>query len=153
MENEMLIPVTLTGIFTALAVLGVLRRNPLFVRLGYFLFGGMIVTFNVLGLLAGEVVHEGGIMEIMSIGIFLCQTIIAYPVVPADVDFNHPAIKTMGLRITMTLMIINATAVWLVLSMPEAPPAIVAAFHGILALIMGMRLVMIATGQNPPVHK
>ena len=50
MENEMLIPMALAGIFTALAVLGVLRRNPLFVRLGFFLFGGMIVTFNTLGL-------------------------------------------------------------------------------------------------------
>ena len=51
----MLIPMALAGMFTALAVLGVLRRNPLFVRLGFFLFGGMIVTFNTLGLLAGEV--------------------------------------------------------------------------------------------------
>ena len=152
MENEMLIPMALAGIFTALAVFGVVRRNPLFVRLGYFLFGGMIVTFNALGLLAGEVMYEGGVMEIMSIGIFLCQTIIAYPVVPDDVDFNHPAIKTMGLRITLTLLIINATAVWMVLSMPEFPQ-IAGLFHGILALIMGMRLVMIATGQNPPVHK
>ena len=152
MENEMLIPVALAGLFTALSVLGVFRRNPFFVRLGLFLFGGMIVTFNVLGLLAGEVMHEGGAVEIMSIGIFLCQTIIAYPVVPAEVDFDNPAIKTMGMRITMTLMIINATAVWLVLSTPAAP-AIAGLFHGILALIMGMRLVMIATGQNPPVHK
>ena len=55
MENEMLIPMALAGMFTALSVLGVLRRNPLFVRLGLFLFGGMIVTFNTLGLLAGEV--------------------------------------------------------------------------------------------------
>ena len=141
MENEMLIPMALAGIFTALAVLGVLRRNPLFVRLGFFLFGGMIVTFNTLGLLAGEVMYEGGLVEIMSIGIFLCQTIIAYPVVPADVDFNHPAIKTMGL-----------IAGWLILAMPEFPQ-IAALFHGILALIMGMRLAMIATGQNPPVHK
>ena len=117
MENEMLIPMALAGIFTALAVLGVLRRNPLFVRLGFFLFGGMIVTFNTLGLLAGEVMYEGGLVEIMSIGIFLCQTIIAYPVVPADVDFNHPAIKTMGLRITLTLFIINATAVWMILAL------------------------------------
>jgi hypothetical protein len=67
-------------------------------------------------------------------------------------DFNDPAIKTMGLRITMTLMIINATATWMILAMPEFPP-IAALFHGILALIMGMRMVMIATGQNPPVHK
>ena len=117
MENEMLIPMALAGMFTALAVLGVLRRNPLFVRLGFFLFGGMIVTFNTLGLLAGEVMYEGGLIEIMSIGIFLCQTIIAYPVVPADVDFNHPAIKTMGLRITLTLFIINATAVWMILAL------------------------------------
>ena len=107
---------------------------------------------HTLGLLAGEVMYEGGLVEIMSIGIFLCQTIIAYPVVPADVDFNHPAIKTMGLRITSTLFIINATAVWMILAMPEFPQ-IAALFHGILALIMGMRLVMIATGQNPPVHK
>jgi hypothetical protein len=152
MENEMLIPMALAGIFTALAVLGVLRRNPLFVRIGFFLFGGMIVTFNSLGLLAGEVMYEGGLVEIMSIGIFLCQTIIAYPLVPADVDFNHPAIKTMGLRITLTLFIINATAVWMILAMPEFPQ-IAALFHGILALIMGMRIAMIATGQNPPVHK
>ena len=151
MENEMLIPMALAGIFTALAVLGVLRRNPLFVRLGFFLFGGMIVTFNTLRLF-GPVMYEGGLVEIMSIGIFLCQTIIAYPVVPADVDFNHPAIKTMGLRITLTLFIINATAVWMILAMPEFPQ-IAALFHGILALIMGMRLTMIATGQNPPVHK
>ena len=152
MENEMLIPMALAGIFTALAVLGVLRRNPLFVRLGFFLFGGMIVTFNTLGLLAGEVMYEGGLVEIMSIGIFLCQTIIAYPAVPADVDFNHPAIKTMGLCITLTLFIINATAVWMILAMPDFPQ-IAALFHGILALIMGMRMVMIATGQNPAVHK
>ena len=152
MENEMLIPMALAGMFTALAVLGVLRRNPLFVRLGFFLFGGMIVTFNTLGLLAGEVMYEGGLVEIMSIGIFLCQTIIAYPVVPADVDFNHPAIKTMGLRITSTLFIINATAVWMILAMPEFPQ-IAARFHGNLVLIMAMRLAMIATGQNPPVHK
>ena len=152
MENEMLIPMALAGMFTALAVLGVLRRTPLFVRLGFFLFGGMIVTFNTLGLLAGEVMYEGGLVEIMSIGIFLCQTIIAYPVVPADVDFNHPAIKTMGLRITSTLFIINATAVWMILARPECPQ-IAALFLGILARIMGMRIAMIATGQNPPVHK
>ena len=57
-----------------------------------------------------------------------------------------------GLRITLTLFIINATAVWMILAMPEFPQ-IAGLFHGILALIMGMRLVMIATGQNPPVHK
>ena len=34
---------------------------------GYFLFGGMVMTFNLLGLAAGE----GGMAEIMSVGMFL----------------------------------------------------------------------------------
>ena len=72
----MLIPVILAGTFTALSVFGVIRRNPLLVRLGYFLFGGMIVTFNLMGYMAGEVMYDGGLVEIMSIGICLCQTII-----------------------------------------------------------------------------
>ena len=148
MENEMLIPVILAGLFTALSVFGVVRRNPLFVRLGYFLFGGMVVTFNLLGYMSGEVMYEGGLVEIMSIGIFLCQTIIAYPVVPDDVDFHHPAVKTMALRITLTLFIVNSTSVWLILAMPEFPQ-LLALFHGILAVIMGMRMAMIASGQNP----
>lgn len=152
MENEMLIPVILAGLFTALSVFGVVRRNPLFVRLGYFLFGGMVVTFNLLGYMSGEVMYEGGMVEIMSIGIFLCQTIIAYPVVPGDVDFHHPAVKTMALRITLTLFIINATSVWLILAMPEFPQ-LLALFHGILAVIMGMRMAMIASGQNPSTNK
>lgn len=148
MEDEMLIPVILAGFFTALSVFGVVRRNPLFVRLGYFLFGGMVVTFNLLGYMSGEVMYEGGLVEIMSIGIFLCQTIIAYPVVPGEVDFHHPAVKTMALRITLTLFIVNATSVWLILAMPEFPQ-LLALFHGVLALIMGMRMAMIASGQNP----
>ena len=148
----MLIPVILAGLFTALSVFGVVRRNPLFVRLGYFLFGGMVVTFNLLGYMSGEVMYEGGLVEIMSIGIFLCQTIIAYPVVPGDVDFHHPAVKTMALRITLTLFIINATSGWLILAMPEFPQ-LLALFHGILAVIMGMRMAMIASGQNPSTNK
>lgn len=92
--------------------------------------------------------YEGGLVEIMSIGIFLCQTIIAYPVVPGEVDFNHPAVKTMALRITLTLFIVNATSVWLILAMPEFPQ-LLALFHGVLAVIMGMRMAMIASGQNP----
>jgi len=152
MENEMLIPVILAGTFTALSVFGVVRRNPLLVRLGYFLFGGMIVTFNLMGYMAGEVMYEGGLVEIMSIGIFLCQTIIMYPVVPSDVNFNDTAIKTMALRITTTIFIINATSVWLVLSMP-AFPQLLGLFHGILAVIMLMRIAMVASGQNPPTNK
>ena len=152
MENEMLVPVILAGTFTALSVLGVIRRHPLLVRLGYFLFGGMIVTFNLLGYMTGEVTSEGGLLEIMSIGIFLCQTIITYPVVPSEVDFTQPAIKTMALRITLTLFIINATSVWLILVTPDFPQ-ILALFHGILAVIMGMRMAMIASGQNPPTNK
>ena len=152
MENEMLIPVILASTFTALSVFGVVRRSPFFVRLGYFLFGGMIFTFNLLGYMAGDWTCKGGMVEIITIGMFLAQTIIAYPVVPSDVDFNHPAIKTMALRITLTLFIINATSTWLILAMPEFPQ-VLALLHGIMAAIMGMRLAMIATGQNPPTNK
>ena len=54
MENEMLIPVILAGVFTAMAVLGVATKKGFYARLGYFLFGGMVMTFNLLGLAAGE---------------------------------------------------------------------------------------------------
>ena len=60
--------------------------------------------------------------------------------------------KTMALRITTTIFIINATSVWLVLSMP-AFPQLLGLFHGILAVIMLMRIAMVASGQNPPTNK
>lgn len=141
MENEMLIPVILAGVFTAMAVLGVATKKGFYVRLGYFLFGGMVMTFNLLGLAAGE----GGLVEIMSVGIFACQTIIMYPWVPEEIDFSHEAIRTLALRLTATVFIINATATWLILTMPDFPQ-LLAVFHGILAIIMLMRIAMILKG-------
>ncbi|MGB1480047.1 MAG: hypothetical protein ACPG66_01600 [Flavobacteriales bacterium] len=141
MENEMLIPVILAGVFTAMAVLGVAIKKGFYARLGYFLFGGMVMTFNLLGLAAGE----GGMVEIMSIGMFACQTIIMYPWVPEEVDFSHEAIRTLALRLTTTVFIINATATWLILTMPDFPQ-LLAGFHGILAIIMLMRIAMILKG-------
>ena len=64
MENEMLIPVILAGVFTAMAMAGVATQKGFYVRLGYFLFGGMVMTFNLLGLASGE----GGMVEVMSVG-------------------------------------------------------------------------------------
>ena len=58
------------------------------------------MTFNLLGLASGE----GGMAEIMSIGMFACQTIIMYPKVPEEVDFSHEAIKTLALRLTITVL-------------------------------------------------
>ena len=125
MENEMLIPVVLAGIFTLLAVVGVATKRA--VRpLGLFLFGGMVMTFNLLGMLSGE----GGALEIISIGMFACQTILMYPVVPDEVNFSDEAVKTLALRVTTTVLLINATAVWLVLAV-EGLPQILAVFHGI----------------------
>ena len=141
MENEMLIPVILAGVFTAMAVVGVATKKGFYARLGYFLFGGMVMTFNLLGLAAGE----GGMAEIMSIGMFACQTIIMYPWVPEEVDFSHEAIRTLALRLTTTVFIINATATWLILTMPDFPQ-LLAVFHGILAIIMLMRIAMILRG-------
>ena len=141
MENEMLIPVILAGVFTAMAVVGVATKKGFYARLGYFLFGGMVMTFNLLGLAAGE----GGMAEIMSIGMFACQTIIMYPWVPEEVDFSHEAIRTLALRLTATVFIINATATWLILTMPDFPQ-LLAVFHGILAIIMLMRIAMILKG-------
>ena len=135
MENEMLIPVVLAGIFTLLAVVGVATKKGLYARLGYFLFGGMVMTFNLLGMLSGE----GGALEIISIGMFACQTILMYPVVPEEVNFSDEAVKTLALRVTTTVLLINATAVWLL-------PQILAVFHGILAVIMLMRIGMITKG-------
>ena len=137
----MLIPVILAGVFTAMAVFGVATKKGFYARLGYFLFGGMVMTFNLLGLAAGE----GGMAEIMSIGMFACQTIIMYPWVPEEVDFSHEAIRTLALRLTTTVFIINATATWLILTMPDFPQ-LLAFFHGILAIIMLMRIAMVLKG-------
>ena len=71
MENEMLIPVVLPA-FSRCSLLLAWRRKRLYARLGYFLFGGMVMTFNLLGMLSGE----GGALEIISIGMFACQTIL-----------------------------------------------------------------------------
>ena len=55
------------------------------------------------------------------------------------------AIKTLALRLTITVFIINATATWLITTMPDFPQ-ILAVFHGILAIIMLMRVGMILKG-------
>ncbi|MBN30961.1 MAG: hypothetical protein CL845_03065 [Crocinitomicaceae bacterium] len=141
MENEMLMPVILAGIFTLLAVLGVVMKKGLYARLGFFLFGGMVMTFNLLAMLSGE----GGALEIVSVGMFACQTILMYPIVPEEVNFSDEAVKTLALRVTTTVMLINATAVWLVLAVGDLPQ-ILAVFHGILSIIMAMRLGMITKG-------
>ena len=73
-----------------MAVFGVATKKGFYARVGYFLFGGMVMTFNLLGLAAGE----GGMAEIMSVGMFACQTIIMYPWVPEEVDFSHEALRT-----------------------------------------------------------
>jgi hypothetical protein len=101
----------------------------------------MVMTFNLLGMLSGE----GGALEIISIGMFACQTILMYPVVPEEVNFSDEAVKTLALRVTTTVLLINATAVWLVLAV-EGLPQILAVFHGILAVIMLMRIGMITKG-------
>jgi cytochrome c biogenesis protein CcdA len=55
------------------------------------------------------------------------------------------AIRTLALRLTTTVFIINATATWLILTMPDFPQ-LLAVFHGILAIIMLMRIAMILKG-------
>ena len=60
MENEMLIPVILAGVFTAMAVVGVATKKGFYARPDTFLRHGDV--FN-LRLAAGE----GGMAEIMSI--------------------------------------------------------------------------------------
>ena len=136
----MLIPVILAGVFTAMALVGVATKKGFYARLGYFLFGGMVMTFNLLGLAAGE----GGMAEIMSIGMFACQTIIMYPWVPEEVDFSHEAIRTLALRLTTTVFIIHHCN-GLILTMPDFPQ-LLAFFHGILAIIMLMRIAMVLKG-------
>ena len=56
----MLIPVCLLGSY-AMAV--TLATKKFYARVGYFLFWGMVMTFNLLGLAAGE----GGMAEIVSV--------------------------------------------------------------------------------------
>ena len=52
---------------------------------------------------------------------------------------------TIALRLSTTVLLINSTAVWLVLA-AEGLPQILAVFHGILAVIMPMRIAMITKG-------
>ena len=59
-------------------------------------------------------------------------------------EVTFKAVKTLAL-VTTTMLLINATAVWLVLAV-EGLPQILAVFHGILAVIMLMRIGMITKG-------
>ena len=52
------------------------------------------MTFNLLGMLSGV----GGALEIISIGMFACQTILMYPVVLDEVNFSDEAVKTSSAR-------------------------------------------------------
>ena len=130
MENEMLIPWHLgIGTFTALCRS---RRPPaqssLFVRLGFFLFGGMICHLQPAGSpWLAKCTCEGGLVEIISIGIFLCSDHHRLSGGAPRRGLQPPRHQDHGtLRITLTLIIINATATWLILAMPEFPPGIAA---------------------------
>ena len=68
-----------------------------------------------------------------------------YPWIPEEIDFSHQAIRTLALRLTITVFIINATATWLILTMPDFPQ-LLAGFHGILSIIMLMRIAMVLKG-------
>ena len=61
----------------------------------------------------------------------------------AALEAIAPALEAIAPH--LTVLLINATAVWLVLAV-EGLPQILAVFHGILAVIMLMRIGMITKG-------
>ena len=59
--------------------------------------------------------------------------------------FSHEAIRTLALRLTTTIFILNETATLLIPTMPENLQ-LLAFLHGILSIIMIVRIAMILKG-------
>ena len=145
MENEFLLPGVLAGIFTALCVLGMIRRNAQYMRFGLFLFALLVIIFNAMTLFSGEGASENGSVELLSIALFLVQAIVAFPKYP-EMNFEDAGVQALGLRMAGIILTINAMSVALILQIPEMP-VLLAIYHGIIALISLLRILMMLKGQ------
>lgn len=128
MEQELLVPIVVVGLCTALSIVGVIKKNPKLVRLGLFIVSVVVMAVHFASYLGAQ----GTTVELLVAGLFLIQGIIAFPKGP-EFDESNKLAQSLRLRTALVIFVVNTLAVVHVLTTELSP--VIAAFHAVYMLI------------------
>ena len=130
--NELLIPTILGGICVAISVYGLaIAKDRKYALGGLFLYSLIPIS------------HRTGIFlenpedyfSLITAVIFICKAIISIPVGGFLSPNKDSVQKTWSLKVQLTILVINSTFAFLILSDPMVP-TIIGTYHAIYALMM-----------------
>ena len=130
--NELLIPTILGGICVAISVYGLaIAKDRKYALGGLFLYSIIPISHRV-GIFLE---NPEDYFSLVTAIIFICQAIISIPV-GGFLSPNKDSIqKTWSLKVQITILVINSTFAFLILSDPMVP-TLIGVYHGIYALMM-----------------
>ena len=141
-NNDLLIPSVLGGIFLAISVYGlVIAKDRKYALGGLFLFSLLPIGHRTMLLIS----NPEDIFSFVCIVIFLCQAIIAIPI-GGFLNANESIQKTWSLKVQLTILVINASFAFLVLSDPLLPN-ILGIYHAVYAFMMVVAISKLLAGK------
>ena len=130
--NELLIPIILGGICVAISVYGLAIAKDRFYALGgLFLYSFIPISHRLMIYME----NPEDYMSYVSIVIFLCQAILAFPRGGFLSPNSDSTQKTWSLKVQSIILVINAAFALLILRDPIVP-TILGVYHAIYALMM-----------------
>lgn len=140
--------IIIAAIPTALALFGVIRRNRMLLLLGYFIYALIVIPNELMTYMAnGEMAHLGYAF------LWTLQAILAFP---DRLNFDGTKVfKFFGIKALLSLSAVNVFGVLLIQAMPasleltETTKTIVQIYHGILALLPILGVILMTTDRIP----
>jgi len=131
-NNELLIPQILGGLFVAISVYGLLiAKDRKYALGGIFLFSLLPIAHNSMMFLE----NTEDYLSFFSIILFTCQAIIAIPIGGFLSPNKDSVQKTWSLKVQLTILVINASCAFLILTDPIVP-TLLGVYHAIYAFMM-----------------
>ncbi|MAD59596.1 MAG: hypothetical protein CMB81_04605 [Flammeovirgaceae bacterium] len=141
--NELLIPTILGGICLAISIYGLaIAKDRKYALGGVFLYS-LIPISHRLGLFLED---PQDYFSFVTIIIFVCQAIISIPLGGFLSPNKDSVQKTWSLKVQSTILVINASFAFIILTDPVVP-TIIGGYHAIYSFMMLMAILKTLSGK------
>jgi len=130
--NELLIPIIAGGIFLAISIYGLAVAKDRYFALGGLFLYSFIPIFHRVGLFLED---PQDYFSFVSIVIFIVQAILAYPRGGFLSPNKDSVQKTWSLKVQSSILVINASFAYLILTNPLLP-TVIGGYHVAYSLMM-----------------
>lgn len=140
--NELLIPIIAGGIFLAISIYGLAVAKDRYFALGGLFLYSFIPIFHRVGLFLED---PQDYFSFVSIVIFIVQAILAYPRGGFLSPNKDSVQKTWSLKVQSSILVINASFAYLILTNPLLP-TVIGGYHVAYSLMMLVAISKTLTG-------